>query len=128
MRIQKTTLEYWALIAEIAGAIAIVVSVIYLGVQIRANTKVLRSRAHYNALSLAQRSFEMASIPGNICIIKTSTALFPSNSGSALTSSLKSWSRRNRDSDDSGPEYQYTLDHPFRSYVTNEFAKQKSDK
>src|SRR5438874_6060317 len=50
----------------------------------------------------------------------------PSNSGSALTSSLKSWSRRNRDSNDSGPEYQYTLDHPFRSYVTNEFAKQKS--
>jgi hypothetical protein len=53
-------LEYWALIAEIAGAIAIVVSVIYLGVQIRANTKVLRSQAHYNALSLAQRPFEMA--------------------------------------------------------------------
>jgi hypothetical protein len=34
--IQKTTLEYWALIAEIAGAIAVVMSVIYLGVQIRA--------------------------------------------------------------------------------------------
>ena len=48
--ISKTTLEYWALIAEIAGAIAIVVSVIYLGVQIRADTKVLRSQAHYNAL------------------------------------------------------------------------------
>jgi hypothetical protein len=27
MRIKRTTLEYWALIAEIAGAIAIVVSV-----------------------------------------------------------------------------------------------------
>lgn len=59
MKIQRTTLEYWALIAEIAGAIAIVVSVIYLGVQIRANTKVLRSQAHYNALSLAQRPFEL---------------------------------------------------------------------
>jgi len=80
-KIPKTTLGYWALIAEIAGAIAIVVSVIYLGVQIRANTKVLRSRAHYNALSLAQRSFEMASIPGNICIIKTSTALFQATLG-----------------------------------------------
>jgi hypothetical protein len=53
--IQKTTLEYWALIAEITGAIAVVLSVIYLGLQIRANTKVLRSQAHYNALSLAQR-------------------------------------------------------------------------
>jgi hypothetical protein len=58
--IQKTTLEYWALIAEITGAIAIVLSVIYLGLHIRANTKVHRSQAHYNALSLAQRPFEMA--------------------------------------------------------------------
>jgi len=57
--IQKTTLEYWALIAEIAGAIAVVMSVIYLGVQVRANTKVLRSQAHFNALSLAQRPFEI---------------------------------------------------------------------
>ncbi len=39
-------------IAEIAGAIAVVVSVLYLGLQIRDNTKVLRSRAHYNALLL----------------------------------------------------------------------------
>ena len=51
--IPKTTLEYWALIAEIAGAIAVVMSVIYLGVQVRASTKVLRSQAHFNALSLA---------------------------------------------------------------------------
>jgi hypothetical protein len=57
--IPKTTLEYWALIAEIAGAIAVVMSVIYLGVQVRANTKVLRSQAHFNAFSLAQRPFEM---------------------------------------------------------------------
>jgi hypothetical protein len=42
------------------GAIAIVASVIYLGVQIRANMKAVRSQAHYNALSLAQRPFEMA--------------------------------------------------------------------
>jgi hypothetical protein len=42
--IPKTTLEYWALIAEIAGAIAVGMSVIYLGVQIRANTKVLRAQ------------------------------------------------------------------------------------
>ena len=53
-------MEYWALIAEIAGAIAIVASVIYLGVQIRANTKAVRSQAHYNALSLSQRPFEIA--------------------------------------------------------------------
>ena len=35
------------------------VSVVYLGFQIRANTKVLRSQAHYNALSLAQGPFAM---------------------------------------------------------------------
>jgi hypothetical protein len=46
-------------LGEIAAAIAVVMSVIYLGVQIRANTKVLRSQAHFNALSVAQRPFEM---------------------------------------------------------------------
>lgn len=47
------------LITEITGVIAVVVSVLYLGLQIRDNTKVLRSQAHYNALSLAQRPMEM---------------------------------------------------------------------
>ena len=35
------------------------VSVIYLGRQINDNTKLLRSQAHYNALSLAQKPLEM---------------------------------------------------------------------
>lgn len=52
-------LENWARIAEMAGAIAVVVSVIYLAMQISANTKLLRSQAHYNAPSLAQRPLEM---------------------------------------------------------------------
>lgn len=47
------------MITEITGAIAVVVSVVYLGLQIRANTKVLRSQAHYTALSLAQRPMEL---------------------------------------------------------------------
>jgi hypothetical protein len=46
-------------LTEITGVIAVVVSVLYLGLQIRDNTKVLRSQAHYNALSLAQRPMEM---------------------------------------------------------------------
>jgi hypothetical protein len=51
------------------------VSVIYLGVQIRANTKVLRSQAHYNALSLAQRPFEMAIADQNLAdLIETAYA------------------------------------------------------
>ena len=46
-------------ITEITGAIAVVLSVLYLGLQIRDNTKALRSQAHYNALVLAQRPWEM---------------------------------------------------------------------
>jgi hypothetical protein len=55
----KSKLETWARIAEIAGAIAVIVSVIYLGLQISANTKLLRSQAHFNALSLGQRPLEL---------------------------------------------------------------------
>ena len=50
----KANLEGWALVAEIGGAIAVIMSVIYLGKQINDNTKLLRSQAHYNALSLAR--------------------------------------------------------------------------
>ncbi len=52
-------LERWALIAEIAGGIAIVLSVVYLALQISDNNRLLRSQAHYNALSLGQRPLEM---------------------------------------------------------------------
>jgi hypothetical protein len=54
----KSKLELCARIAEIAGAIAVVVSVIYLAVQIRDNTRLLRSQSHFNALSLGQRPIE----------------------------------------------------------------------
>src|SRR5262245_55152623 len=60
MKLARSTLEYWALVAEIVGGLAVVISVIYLAMQISENTRVLRSQAHYNALSLAQRPFEMA--------------------------------------------------------------------
>jgi hypothetical protein len=52
-------LRDYAMVAEIASAIAVVVSVLYLGKQINDNTRLLRSQAHYNALSLAQRPLEM---------------------------------------------------------------------
>lgn len=51
--------QNWALMAEIIGVVALIVSVIYLGQQIKDNTRLLRSQAHYNALSLAQRPLEM---------------------------------------------------------------------
>jgi len=52
-------LETCARVAEIAGAIAVVVSVIYLAVQINDNTKLLRSQAHFNAINLGQRPLEL---------------------------------------------------------------------
>ena len=55
----RAKLEGWALVAEIGGAAAVIMSVIYLGKQINDNTRLLRSQAHYNALSLAQRPLEM---------------------------------------------------------------------
>lgn len=159
--ISRTTLEYWALMAEIAGAIAIVVSVIYLGVQIRANTKVLRSQAHYNALSLAQRPFEMAIADQDLAdLIETSYASPEKlteqqwvRCANYLFMQFNSWEYLYyQNIDDSIPkqlwvgadayfkeliktkpglkrfwsEYQHAFDDPFRSYVTNEFAKKTS--
>lgn len=52
-------LEIGALIAEIVGSVAVVISVIYLAVQINGNTAALFSQSHYNSLMLIQRSFEV---------------------------------------------------------------------
>jgi hypothetical protein len=54
-----TKLKRWALFAEIAGAFAVVLSVAYLALQVSDNNRLLRSQAHYNALSLGQRPLEM---------------------------------------------------------------------
>jgi len=57
--VTRAQLEIWALAAEVIAAAAVVVSVIYLGLQIADNNRLLRSQAHYNALSLAQRPLEL---------------------------------------------------------------------
>lgn len=54
----STKLERAALFAEIVGGIAVVVSVIYLALQISDNNRLLRSQAHYNALEVLQRPIE----------------------------------------------------------------------
>jgi len=56
---QRSRLELFALVAEIAGGLAVVISVVYLAVQISDNNRLLRSQAHYNALEVTQRSFEI---------------------------------------------------------------------
>jgi len=55
----RSRLENLALVAEIVGGVAVVISVLYLAVQISDNNKLLQSQAHYNALDLTQRPFEM---------------------------------------------------------------------
>ena len=48
-------LERFALLADIAGGAAVVISVAYLAIQISDNNRLLRSQAHYNALDQIQR-------------------------------------------------------------------------
>ena len=52
-------LERAALIAEVVGGLAVLVSVIYLAIQISDNNRLLRSQSHYNALEVLQRPFEV---------------------------------------------------------------------
>jgi hypothetical protein len=52
-------LETLARVAEMAAAVAVVVSVIYLARQISDNTRLLRSQSHYYALTLGQRPLEL---------------------------------------------------------------------
>ena len=59
MSSKKERIEIAALVAEIVGAVAVVISVVYLAVQISEGNKELRSQSHYNALSLGQRPFEI---------------------------------------------------------------------
>ena len=56
---KKSSVKKWAAIAEIAGAFAVVMSVVYLAVQVSDNNRLLRSQAHFNALELGQRPLEM---------------------------------------------------------------------
>jgi hypothetical protein len=59
MAAEKGRLETAALIAEVLGGLAVVVSVVYLSLQISDNNRLLRSQSHYNALEAAQLPFEM---------------------------------------------------------------------
>ncbi len=59
MSARREHIECAALVAEIVGALAVVVSVVYLAAQIADNTKSLQNEGHYNALQLAQRPLEL---------------------------------------------------------------------
>ena len=59
MQTKKERIEMAALVAEIVGAIAVVISVIYLATQIAESNKELKSQTHFNALTLGQRPLEI---------------------------------------------------------------------
>ena len=58
-RISKDRLEYIALIAEIVGGLGVIISVIYLALQVGDGNKELRAQNHHDALTLSQRAVEM---------------------------------------------------------------------
>ncbi len=53
------SLKRAALIAEIVGGTAVVISLVYLAVQVSDNNRLLRSQSHYSALELIQRPTEI---------------------------------------------------------------------
>ncbi|MEM6412233.1 MAG: hypothetical protein AAF683_11935 [Pseudomonadota bacterium] len=55
----KSRLEHTAMIAEVIAAIAVVVSVIYLALQISANNKLLRSQTYHNFLTIGHPLSQM---------------------------------------------------------------------
>ena len=58
-KMAKESIEYFAMSGEIIGAVAVVISVIYLAMQVGDSNTEMRSQTHYNALMLAQRPMEM---------------------------------------------------------------------
>ena len=54
MRNNKISLQGLAHIGEFIGGIAIIISLVYLAMQVSDSNRLLRSQAHYNALTLAQ--------------------------------------------------------------------------
>jgi hypothetical protein len=69
MQAKKERIETAALVAEIVGAIAVVISVIYLAAQIAESNKELRSQTHFNALTLGQRPLEIELRNGELASI-----------------------------------------------------------
>ena len=59
MKNRKKRLGNAAMLAEIISAVAVVITVIYLTIQVKDNTKALKSQGHYNALSVAQSPITM---------------------------------------------------------------------
>ena len=53
------TLEQASLVAQVVSAAAILLSLIFIAIQIRGNTQALRSQSYFNGLTHGQRPFEL---------------------------------------------------------------------
>ena len=69
MAINKEKIEYFALLAEIIGALGVIISVIYLAVQVGDGNKELRAQNHHDALELAQSPMQMLIENGDLAEI-----------------------------------------------------------
>jgi len=69
MKNRKIHLGNAAMFAEIISAIAVVITVIYLTIQVKDNTRALKSQGHYNALSIAQSPIVMTINNQNLATI-----------------------------------------------------------
>lgn len=65
----RERIELAALAAEIVGAVAVVISVIYLAFQIAESNEELKSQSHFNALILGQRPLEIELKNGDLARI-----------------------------------------------------------
>lgn len=59
MSITQKNMDSLALFSQLISALAVVISFIYLTIQIKDNTKALQNQSHYNALSLAEAPIVM---------------------------------------------------------------------
>ncbi len=59
MGITKRNIDSAAKLAEIVSALAVVITLIYLTIQVQDNTMALENQGHYNALSIAQAPIVM---------------------------------------------------------------------
>ena len=82
MKNRKKKLVNASMLAEIISAIAVVITVIYLTIQIKDNTRALKSQGHYNALSIAQSPIVMTVNDHELAAIVQKGYIIPDSLGS----------------------------------------------
>ena len=79
------TIQEWGAIGEVIGGVAVVASLLYLGLQVRQSTQQARVRATNEALSNILHAFDPCYLAGNVEIFATGLERYGELSGSELT-------------------------------------------